>query len=55
MMSQKFDLSFRGAAAGREPEIHNPGAAEYGFRARRQQRVYARLRRAMAASRNDEY
>ena len=31
-----------GAAAGREPVIHNPCAAEYGFRARR-----------FAASRND--
>jgi hypothetical protein len=35
--------SFRGAAEGREPGIHSPGAAEYGFRARR-----------FAASRNDE-
>ena len=35
-------LSFRGAAGGREPGIHNPGAAEYRFRARR-----------FAASRND--
>jgi hypothetical protein len=30
----QFLLSFRGAAEGREPGIHNPGAAEYGFRAR---------------------
>ena len=27
-------LSFRGAASGREPGIHSPGAAEYGFRVR---------------------
>ncbi len=32
-----------GRAARREPGIHNPGAAEYGFRARR-----------FAASRNDK-
>ena len=37
-------LSFRGAAEGREPGIHNPGAAEYGLRVRR-----------FAASRNDEW
>jgi hypothetical protein len=35
--------SFRGAAEGREPGIHNPSAAEYGFQARR-----------FAAFRNDE-
>jgi hypothetical protein len=28
----KLSLSFRGATAGREPGIHNPSAAEYGFR-----------------------
>ena len=41
--ARKNFLSFRGAAKGREPGIHNPSAAEYGFRARR-----------FAASRNDE-
>jgi len=29
-----FSASFRGAAEGREPGIHNPGASEYGFRVR---------------------
>src|SRR5581483_3260202 len=32
--SRRNNWSFRGAAAGREPGLHKPGAAEYGFRAR---------------------
>ena len=36
--------SFRGAGEAREPGIHNPSAAEYGFRARR-----------FASSRNDKH
>jgi len=43
MLMITINRSFRGATEGREPGIHNPGAAAYGFRARR-----------CAASRNDE-
>jgi hypothetical protein len=41
--ARHISLSFRGTREAREPGIHSPGAAEYGFRAR-----------AVGASRNDQ-
>ncbi len=37
------NLAFRGASVGREPGIHNPGAAEYGCRIRATQVGPSRL------------
>ena len=44
-------LSFRGAAEGREPEIHNPCAAAYGFRVRSRSLPSGRASRGPVGSR----